>query len=178
MGSTKCNPHHKAVSYLHISGARVPDGPYVEQTVQAELHALVLEQLDVGVGARQVDYNLALLRRCYCRPTHAGDDVETRRAGGACASATCLLFFVIASRPLENCQDLVGVLLAQPRQHHLLSVSVCVHQPRNGGGRHLAPLLLSRHETLHSSSSDGVFAAWRRLRWLRLASIIFQALLR
>ena len=47
--------------HLHVARAGVPDGPYVEQAVQAELHALVLKQLDVRVGARQVDDDLALL---------------------------------------------------------------------------------------------------------------------
>ena len=55
-----------SLTRLHISRARVADGPYVEQAVQAELHALVLEQVDTGVGAGEVDNDLTLLKNGGC----------------------------------------------------------------------------------------------------------------
>jgi hypothetical protein len=51
-----------SLTRLHVSCARVADGPYVEEAVQAELHALILEQVNAGVGAWQVHYDLPLLK--------------------------------------------------------------------------------------------------------------------
>lgn len=51
---------HNIVDALHISCARVPDSPDIEDSMQSLLHVRVLEQGHRRVGARKINENLVV----------------------------------------------------------------------------------------------------------------------